>query len=160
MHSTMPRPGRDVINVLESFGEIEWGSGGIVIRDDSDWRYPPVVMWRYKNEDERRDQLIVDAVNTFNGSIQWASYFRDRKRLSGRNWSIVPKRLKEFLEEIKDNPSIIEAAGALDAEGAFAATEPEVGKAANREIPQLAEHIKKFVQEGLNSSIRSQTTST
>lgn len=62
----------------------------------------------------------------------------------------MPKRYKEFIDELKNNPGIIDSVGALDAKGAFAVIEPEVGEAANREIPKLAEHIKEFVQARLS----------
>jgi hypothetical protein len=140
----MYSPSKDLTDVLQSFAEFEWGKGSVYIEKDNDWQYPPVIVWRYKENDERRDQLIVDAVESFNGSIEWAISFRDRERLPGRNWLITPKRFKEFLIEIKDNPDI------FDTKGAFAATEPEIGEAANRKIPQLAEHIKEFVQARLS----------
>ncbi len=130
-------PGDSLGAVLKSINEIEWGKGGIIIQDEDDRKYPPVVMWRYKDKDERRDQLIVDAVEFFKGNVQWTISFRDRESLPSRNWSIAPKRYEEFLDKIKDNTDII------DAKGAFAAAEPEVGKTANKELPELAEHIKK-----------------
>jgi hypothetical protein len=150
MYDGMPCPGRSIRNVLELFGEIEWGRGGIILQNDDDWKYPPNVVWRYKEKDERRDQLIVDAVESFNGSIEWKISFRDRERLPGRNWWIAPKRYRDFLDELKNNRDIIDATGSLSAEGAFAVVEPEVGETANREIPHLAEHIKTFVQARLS----------
>jgi hypothetical protein len=140
-----------LLEAMENFDEVEWGGYGPAIDDGETDPYPPVTVWRYKEKDERRDQLIVDAVETFNGNLQWTTTFRDRERLPGRNWSIMPKRFKEFLDELKNNPGIIDAVGALNAKGAFAVIEPEVGKTANREIPQLAEHIKNFVQGRLSA---------
>jgi hypothetical protein len=150
MYDAMPCPGKILYGALKSFGETEWTRGALVIQNDDDWNYPPVVAWRYKEKDEKREQLIVDAVETFKGNIQWTTTFRDRERLPGRNWSIMPKRFKEFLDELKNNRDIIKTTGALSAEGAFAVIEPEVGETANREISQLAEHIKKFVQARLS----------
>jgi hypothetical protein len=144
MYDAMPCPGRNLTDVLRLLGEIDWGKGGIIMRNDDDWKLPPVVVWRYKDKDERRDQLIVEAVKTFNGSIEWTISFRDREKLPGRNWWIEPRRFTEFMDTIKDNPNII------DGEGAFAAVEPEVGEIANQEISQLAEYIKNFVQAGLS----------
>lgn len=139
----MPDFSRSIRTVIEKFGEIDWGSYSPIIKKEEDWKYPPVTVWRYKDKDEKRDQLIVDAVESFNGNIKWAISFRDRERLPGRNWSIAPKRFEEFLDEIKDNSDI------FDVKGFFAATEPEVGKAANKELPELAEHIKRTVQAEL-----------
>jgi hypothetical protein len=150
MYDAMPCPGENLTDVLRLLGKIDWGRSGIIIRENDDWKYPPVIVWRYKDKDEKRDQLIVDAVESFNGNIQWTTTFRDRERLPGRNWLIMPKRFKEFLGELENNRGIIDAVGALDAEGAFAVIEPEIGEIANREIPQLAEHIKEFVQARLS----------
>jgi hypothetical protein len=144
MYDAMPCPAENLTDVLRLFSEIDWAKSGSIIRDDDDWNIPPDVVWRYKEKDERRDQLIVDAVESFSGNIEWTISFRDRERLPGRNWWIAPKQYRDFLDEIKDNPDIV------NAKGAFAAIEPEVGEAANREIPQLAEHIKKFVQARLS----------
>jgi hypothetical protein len=145
MYSELVCTGRSVRNILELFGKVEWGSTGVIIENDDDWKYPPVILWRYKEKDERRDQLIVNAVKSFSGDIQWTISFRDRESLPGRNWWITPKQFEEFLDEVKDNPDII------DTKGAFADAEPEIGKAANQELPDLAEHIKRFVQQGLGS---------
>lgn len=89
----------------------------------------------------------MSAVESFDGSLKWITTFRDRESLPGRNWSVMPERFKEFLKELKNNPDI------TNAKRAFAITEPEVGKAANRELPDLAEHIKDFVQKGLASKV-------
>jgi hypothetical protein len=139
-----------LLEAMENFDEVEWGKYGPVIDDGGTDPYPPVTVWRYKEKDERRDQLIVDAVKSFNGDIQWEITFRDRESLPGRNWSIMPKRFQEFLNNFKENKETIKATGALSADGAFAVLEPEIGKAANRELPDLAEHIKNYVQKGLS----------
>jgi hypothetical protein len=153
MYDAMPCPGKILYSALKSFGETEWTGGALVIQKDDDLKCPPVVAWRYKEKDERRDRLIVDAVESFNGNLKWTTTFRDRESLPGRNWSIMPKRFKEFLNELKNNPGIIDPDVFISAERAFSAIEPEVGKAANQEISQLAEHIKKFVKKGLGSKI-------
>jgi hypothetical protein len=140
-------PGETLADILRLFGDIDWGRCGIIIRNDEDWNYPPEVVWRYKEKDERRDQLISEAVETFNGKVQWIITFRDRERLGGRNWSIMPKRFKEFLNELENTQDIIESTGTLSVDGAFSVIEPKVGLMANKELPQLAEHIKKTVEE-------------
>jgi hypothetical protein len=142
MYNEMPCPGGELFDVLELIGEIEWTGGAFVIQKDDDWRCPPVVAWRYKDKDERRDQLIMDAVESFNGNLKWIITFRDRERLPGRNWSIMPKRFKEFLDELKENPELIDPNLFISSERAFSKIEPDIGEIANRELPQLAEYIK------------------
>jgi hypothetical protein len=153
MYDAMPCPGKVLYKALKSLDETEWTGGALVIQKDDDWKCPPVVSWRYKTKNERRDQLIVDAVESFNGNLKWIITFRDRERLPGRNWSIMPKRFKVFLDELKNNPGLIPPDAFISAERAFSKIEPEIGEIANREIAQLAEHIKKFVQQGLSSKI-------
>jgi hypothetical protein len=151
MYDNLPCPGENLTDALRLISEIDWSRSGIIMRDDADWKCPPVIVWRYKEKDERRDQLIVDAVKSFNGDLKWIITFRDRERLPGRNWSVMPKRFGEFLNELKNNPGIIDPDAFISIERAFSKIEPDVGETANREIPQLAEHIKKFVKAGLSA---------
>jgi hypothetical protein len=151
MYNEMPCTGDSLRNVLDFFGKIEWGSTGVIIENDNDWNYPPVVIWRYKYQDERRDQLIVDAVESFQGKVEWKISFRDRREtLGGRNWMIMPKQLYGFPENVENIQEFLDSTGALSLDGAFAILHPEVGLAANQELPQLAEHIRKTVAEALN----------
>jgi hypothetical protein len=142
-------PGEVLYSVLEFFGETEWVGGAIVIQNDDDLKYPPVFSWRYGNEDEKRDQLIVDAVETFEGNTEWIISFRDRERLPGRNWTIMPRKFEEFLYNLQDNPNLMKEVGALDAKQASAIIQPEVGEMANLDIAKLAEYIQTSVQERL-----------
>jgi hypothetical protein len=142
---------KDLTDVLRSFEEFEWGKGSIYIEKDEDWNYPPVVVWRYKHQNERRDQLIVEAVESFKGKVEWKISFRDRREtLGGRNWMIMPERLHGFPENVENIQEFLDSIGALSLDGAFAILHPEVGLAANKELPQLAEHIKKTVEKELN----------
>ncbi len=135
----MYSPSKDLTDVLQSFEEFEWGRGSIYIEKDEDWQYPPVIVWRYKIRDTQLENLIVDAVESFSGNIQWAICFRDRENLPGRNWSISPQKYEDFVNDptfnygryIKDE---------------FAKLYPEVGEQANKELPELARHIKNVVQ--------------
>ncbi len=130
------------LEVLKDFGETEWGGYSPVLDDGETDPYPPVTIWRYKEKDERRDQLIVNAVESFNGKLQWAICFRDRERLPGRNWSISPKQFEDFNTENTFEYGV-------DSGAEFARLYPEIGKMANEELPALAEHIKNTVQARL-----------
>lgn len=136
-------PGETLADVLRLFGDIDWGAWGIVIKNDENLKQSPVVVWRYREKDERRDQLIVDAVKKFNGEVQWKISFRDREKLTGRNWSIMPEKLERFIEENEFEIGV-------SPQAVFASQNPEIGLLANKELPQLAEHIKKTVQQALN----------
>jgi hypothetical protein len=139
-------PGETLADVLRLFGDIDWGAWGIVIKNDENLKQSPVVVWRYREKDERRDQLIIDAVKKFNGEVQWKISFRDREKLTGRNWSIMPEKLERFIEENEFEIGV-------SPQAVFASQNLEIGLLANKELPQLAEHIKKTVQQALNSAI-------
>lgn len=136
----MECPGRILTDVIQLFGEIEWGRSGIIITRDENWNYPPSVVWRYKNRVEKIEKSIVNAVNSFQGNVKWAIVF------SGRNWFITPRELQRFIEDT-------EFESGVDPDAVFASQYPEIGLMANKELPQLAEHIKKTVQEALGESI-------
>jgi hypothetical protein len=133
-------PGEILTNALQLFGEIEWGRSGIIITKDNNWNYPPSVVWRYKDRVEKVEKAIVKAVNSFQGNVKWTIIF------SGRNWSISPRSLERFLEDTEFEPGV-------DPDAVFASQHPEIGLMANKDLPQLAEHIKKTVQEALGESI-------
>jgi hypothetical protein len=130
-------PGRILADVLKLFGEIKWGKSGIIITRDEEWSYPPSVVWRYKDRVEIIEKSIVNAVNSFEGNVKWIIIF------SGRNWSISPRELERFIEDT-------EFESGVDPDAVFASQHPKIGLMANKELPQLAEHIKKTVQEALS----------
>jgi hypothetical protein len=136
-----------LMEAMKSFDEVEWGKYGPAIDDGETDPYPPVTVWRYKEKDERRDQLIVDAVESFNGSIQWKISFRDREILPGRNWYISPKKYEDFINDPTVNYG-------RDTKAEFAKLHPEIGEMANKELPKLAEHIKNTVQARLTTNQR------
>jgi hypothetical protein len=133
-------PTNVLTDALQSFGEFEWGKGGIAIREDEDWNCPPSVVWRYKDRVEKIEKSIVKAVNSFQGNVNWTIVF------SGRNWFITPRKYQRFLEDTEFEPGV-------NPRAVFASQNPEIGLMANKELPQLAEHIKKTVQEALGVSI-------
>ena len=133
----IPVTGREVLNLLESFGEIEWARWGIVDGKEENLKFPPVVVWRYKKRNENLERLIIDAVSSFNGNVQW------EMRLSTRNWIITPKRVLQTMDKrrYKRGPEAIVA---------LANEDPEFGEKANEDLPRLAEHIKGAVEQHID----------
>ena len=136
--------GHNIIEVLESFGKIEWAKCSPAIQEvnlfDEAEKNPHSTVWRWKNPDSQLDRLIVEAVNSFHGQIEWEISSRKRiPKLGGMNWVIQPRRKKQFFNEHKSlslgeiNRSIREK-------------EPEVGILSNQDLPKLAEHIKRYVE--------------
>jgi hypothetical protein len=135
-----------LMKVLESFDEIEWGRGSIFVENEEDLAFPPFLVWRYKQKNQNLENLIVEAVNSFNGKIEWKIVF------SRRNWFISPRKVEEFRQVYKGKYRTD-----TEARSAFAELEPNFGKMANQEVPLLAEHIKKFVMEKLDNELSLQT---
>ena len=122
-----------IINVIRDFGELGYSRGSVVIEKEEDLKHPPVIVWRYKEPNPKIEQAIVDAVNSFPGSVDWEI------RFSGRNWIIAPRRVREF-RETRDFRIDVEALRVLADE------EPKLGEMANKDIPRLAEHIRKTIE--------------
>lgn len=125
--------GTEIINVIRDFGELGWSRGSVVIKKEEDLKHPPVIAWRYKEPNPKIEQAIVDAVNSFPGSVDWEI------RFCGRNWVIAPRRVREF-RETREFKVDIEALRTLANE------EPKLGEMANKDISRLAEHIRKTIE--------------
>ena len=126
--------GREVLNLLESFGEIEWARWGTIDGNEENLKFPPVVVWRYKKRDENLERLIVEAVNSFHGNVQWEI------RLTTRNWIVTPKRVLQIMDErqyYRGSQAIV----------ALANEAPEFGEKANEDLPRIAAHIKRAVEQ-------------
>jgi hypothetical protein len=135
----------NIYKVIKSFGEIEWG--GYSPSLDSEFinkntqKSPHHTVWRWKNPDSQLDKLIVEAVNSFKGEIEWIIRCRDRKTsLGGTNWIIEPKKKQEFYNEHQSLD--YHAIAKLIIEKA-----PEIGILSNKDVPHLAEHIKQYVEK-------------
>lgn len=125
--------GTAILNVIKCFGELGWSRGSIAIKKEEDLKYPPVIAWRYKEQNPKIEQAIVDAVNSFPGSVDWEI------RFCGRNWVIAPRKVREFRETHEFKVDV-------EAWQALANEEPKIGEMANKDIPQLAKHIKKSIE--------------
>ena len=146
--------GHNIIEILKLFGEIEWAKCSPAIKkvnlfEDAE-ENPHSSVWRWKNPDPELDELIVEAVNSFQGQIEWSISSRERiPKLGGRNWVIQPTRKKQFFNEHKDLP-LAEIKRLIREE------EPEIGILSNQDVPKLAEHIKRYVEENRQSANNSQ----
>lgn len=115
--------GQEIINILKSFGELAWltytpatKEYGIHQDKTEESHY---TCYRWKDPNPQLDKLIIEAVESFEGQIEWRIHSRQRTHSSGGiNWTIEP--LKK---------------------------EPEIGIKSSQDLPKLAEHIKKYVEE-------------
>ena len=135
----------NIYQVIKSFGDLEWGGFGPDLNsefaNENSQKTPHNTVWRWKNPDPQLDKLIVDAVDSFEGEIEWIIRFRDRKSsLGGRNWIIEPKRKQEFYD--KHQSLDYHALTKL-----IMVKEPGIGISSNKDVPKLAKHIQKYVKE-------------
>lgn len=135
----------NIYQVIKSFGELEWGGFSPTLdsefANENAQKTPHHTIWRWKNPDPLLDKLIVEAVNSFEGEIEWTIRFRDRKpSLGGRNWIIEPRGKQEFYDQHQSldyhalTRLIIEK-------------EPELGILSNKEVPKLANHIQQHIEK-------------
>jgi hypothetical protein len=119
---------RCVIDVLGKMDELAWHECSPTSANEISMVYPPYIIWRFKIENELRDQKIKDAVTGFLGLTKWDIDF------NGRNWSITVKSLDEFFCHKK-------YINFYKARRDFASTYPEIGRIANQECYLLAEAL-------------------
>jgi hypothetical protein len=121
--------GREITEVLEQIGELEWGRHPMLSDEPGALSRPPVVAWRFKVADELIKTRIFDAVAAFHGRVEWEMVS------SGRSCAILPKRVGHLQRE-RGYGLDVHALVALEQES------PEYGEAANRDLPDLARHLR------------------
>ncbi|MEO5969823.1 MAG: hypothetical protein ABIQ95_07830 [Bdellovibrionia bacterium] len=147
--------GAEVIQVIESLGELAWNRMSTI--DMTDLRTivrsmkihgrdnfrtePSFTSWRYKNPNPRIEQLIVEAVNTFRGKVEWVIHV---KETGNRNWLIETRRCRETREAKEFDLSKFPTT-----ESYLESIDPQFGMTAAEDVPNLAEHIKNYVQKRL-----------
>jgi hypothetical protein len=124
--------GLEIIEFLQTLGELEWARCS-AINYNQDLSNPPFTVWRYKKRAQELESLIVKAVKSFRGNVDWKIEF------TGRNWVIAPKRLQQFQDE-RGYKRDVEALKVLAQE------DPEFGRLANYDVPALAEKIKETLK--------------
>jgi hypothetical protein len=147
--------GDDILKVIKSFQETEWSRCSPIIKEFNLYKDKEKELhhtaWRWKNPDPQLDKLIVEAVNSFEGQVEWQIRFRERKpKLGGTNWIIETVKEHQFLEQYRD----LEL---NEIKKLIAKEEPEIGILSNQDLPKLAEHIKRYVEENRQSSNNSQS---
>ena len=135
----------NIYQAIKSFGELEWGGFSPSLDSEFDnedaQKIPHYTIWRWKNPNPQLDKLIIEAVNSFEGDIEWTIRFRDRKSsLGGRNWVIEPQKKQEFYNKHQslDYHSLTKL---------ITEKEPEIGILSNKDVPKLAKHIKQYVED-------------
>ncbi|MBP0036039.1 MAG: hypothetical protein J7524_23230 [Roseofilum sp. Belize BBD 4] len=123
--------GREVIEVLQEIQEIEWGKCNSIEGVEENLYYPPIIVWRFKNSNQTIESLIVKAVESFQGNVDW-EITKTRK-----NWVISPKKIREFQEQ-KKYRIYTEALSDLSEKN------PEFCRQANEDVPALAQKIKEI----------------
>lgn len=142
---TLPNlTGREVIDVLSKLGQLsQAGSHPVTgFRGQSQLNTIPLMVWRFKEPNPKIEEMIVAAVQSFRGNVEWElEPYKDQFRFG--NWSLTPKRLRQFEEEY-NLKNYLEARAVLEKE------EPEFGVQANYDVPSLAEHIWNYIESHLH----------
>jgi hypothetical protein len=127
--------GREIIDVLEKIGELDWYKYKS-ISEDEQLIYPPVIIWRFKKDTELDifPELITKAVEGFQGKVNWLVEY------NGKNWVLLPDLIKEMGQsgKFKVDSQITMA---------IAEDDPDYGVLANNDVPLLANHIYRKFKE-------------
>jgi hypothetical protein len=128
--------GQSLIEALHSVSPVEWAGSGVVSRADGiPWpEYPPVVKWRFQEDDPVRDTRLVEAFAAFPDAAAWVllSHLRES---GGIAWRLIPAALREMEDADHD-----------DAGRILADAQPQVGLEARRSLQRLAVHLKVWFQ--------------
>ncbi|MBL0319003.1 MAG: hypothetical protein IPP74_06915 [Alphaproteobacteria bacterium] len=140
-----------LIKIISRFGQLSWSHGGGFVTEEKERHpernydsYPRHFSWRFKKPNQMIDQAIVEAVESYKGSVEWHIKYRV-KALGGINWCILPKRVDEYAREGKKYAPEGLNERLASSEYYIAKYEPEWGKLANTDIPNLAKHIEAYV---------------
>ncbi len=129
--------GTEIIDLFKKSLAIEWGSCSS-FRDKEQLKFPPTMVWRFDPKKMSSEQIknaegrIIAAVKDFKGNVEWSIYF------GGRNWVLMPTRVKEFHDEGKYRVDV-------EADLDFAEQYPDFSLKAIQDLPELAKQIGSFL---------------
>ncbi|ABR84273.2 MULTISPECIES: hypothetical protein [Pseudomonas aeruginosa group] len=142
-----------LLDFIESLGETEWRKcvnsqytnkehGVWVIKDQSG--HPPIVSFRFKEEDLTVISRLRVAIESYQGKIKWALDEHKRDGLPGTNWTITPNRLLEVWDRARELN--------LAPNQYMEKYEPDFGPIAYEDILGLTEHIRRAFPEVTNEN--------
>jgi hypothetical protein len=152
--------GKEIINALSKFGKIEWCRNKTIVASEDDpfprnyIHHPHFTAWRYKDSDPQLLLLIKEAVESFQGNVEWGMWIREDKP------NCVIKSTKAHIYQKEGKLEHCEAAkrvknpGWPTAEEYIAQYEPEWGRMANMDVQKLATHIDTYVHERMSNNLQ------
>jgi hypothetical protein len=126
--------GREIIDTLEKVFELEWYRYK-TLDDPNQHIYPPIIVWRFKDKDssirENFEISLNKAVKCFQGNVEWVF------TSTHRNFALIPSLIVEMTNsgKFRTDTEIVSY---------LAENNPEYGKMANCDVPNLAKHIEQF----------------
>jgi len=136
----MSATGREVVDILEKAGALEWFRYTKVI----DNTQIPVTVWRFKSSDtfDEAEQLIIralrQALDHLSGNTSWSLVF------SGRNWVLAPKVLRDLEDsgQFRTDGEVIEY---------LRRTNPSLGQTASSDLVAIAIDFERCLQRAPNT---------
>lgn len=83
--------------------------------------------------------MLKQAIDAYQGDVEWGLFEHKRIGLPGVNWLIAPKHLREV--------DVLAAEAGLSSSEYIAKHEPEFGPAAYADMRALTAHVKKFLDK-------------
>jgi hypothetical protein len=138
------KEGRELLEVIESFGELAWAkyqakNPTFVVAGRAPWTEDrsenmPYTSFRFKREGTGLEEKIKEAVESYSGTVEWLVEIHDRIGFSGsRNWMISPR--------IKSNEKSIS-----DATRHASAKDSGFSETAYKDIINLAAHVRAIIE--------------
>lgn len=125
--------GREIIDILEKISELEWYRYK-TLNDPKQHIYPPIIVWRFKESSKIEDlkNAIKKAVDCFQGNVEWVF------KTTSKNFVLIPSMIEEMTNsgKYRTDTQIVSF---------LAENDPEYGKLANSDVPNLAKHIERFL---------------
>lgn len=95
--------------------------------------YPPFTSFRFKNEDPKIIEILGNALESYEGKLQWVMIGQKKEYGTGINRCILTKYIKELRDEVEEDYNIDEY---------VAKHEPDFAPLAYDDLISLTEHIK------------------
>lgn len=136
--------GNEILEWLDSVLELEWGkcvprkldlSIPNMPRNGDQSNYPPFTSFRLKSDNPEFMKKLMDALESYEGEVEWTLKKHDRTPLKGTNWCIAPKVVIETQQEPNLDVD-------LNAQEYFQKYKPEFGLVAYRDMLGLVKHLQ------------------
>jgi hypothetical protein len=118
------------MSLLGLMGEVEWARFAVGPTREGKPR-PPLLVWRFKVENESLEERLADAVHSFSGRVEW---LLDE---STRNRVLMPREVSEALGPWRTDSEVLLH---------LAETRPKYSRDSMEDLNDLLDHIEQALE--------------